>query len=211
MQIVCKHLTFTLLLLFIFGISCKSNDENSKMSYCYSDNVFGFYYNWYGNTEYDGKEIHWAHHVIPQNNNQNAIEIIPGKTNLSSNFYPQLRNYSSNDPVIIAKHMKMFARARIGIVAVTWWGNHDIGSPIFEEVSINIGNGKKFIIEAKNVSSQNKYIQSANLNGKLYDKTWIEHSDIAKGGKLTFIMGPRSKKWGSSRASRAPSMSKPLN
>ncbi|MEN6323640.1 MAG: GH92 family glycosyl hydrolase [Proteiniphilum sp.] len=87
----------------------------------------------------------------------------------------------------------------------------DIGSPIFEEVIIRVGEGKKFIIEAKNVSQQNKYIQSAELNGKSYDKTWIGHSDIIKGGKLTFIMGPRpNKKWGSSLDSRAPSMSKPL-
>lgn len=87
----------------------------------------------------------------------------------------------------------------------------DIGSPIFEEVIINVGEGKKFIIEAENVSQQNKYIQSAELNGKPHDKTWIEHSDIVKGGKLVFIMGPRpNKSWGSSRDSRAPSMSKPL-
>lgn len=87
----------------------------------------------------------------------------------------------------------------------------DIGSPIFEEVIIHVGEGKKFIIEAKNVSQQNKYIQSAELNGKSYDKTWIGHSDIIKGGKLTFIMGPRpNKSWGSSRDSRAPSMSEPL-
>ena len=26
--------------------------------------VFGFYYNWYGNTEVNGKEVHWGHGVI---------------------------------------------------------------------------------------------------------------------------------------------------
>lgn len=87
----------------------------------------------------------------------------------------------------------------------------DIGSPIFEEVIINVGEGKKFIIEAKNVSQQNKYIQSAELNGQPHDKAWIKHSDIVKGGKLVFIMGPRpNKSWGSSPEMRPPSMSKPL-
>ena len=46
----------------------------------------------------------------------------------------------------------------------------DIGSPIFEETTINVGAGKTFIIEAKNVSAQNKYIQSAKLNGTPLNK-----------------------------------------
>ncbi|MCP9611394.1 GH92 family glycosyl hydrolase [Coprobacter tertius] len=88
----------------------------------------------------------------------------------------------------------------------------DIGSPVFDEVSINVGNGKTFVIEAKNVSAQNKYIQSATLNGKPFDQTWINHSDIVKGGKLVFEMGPRpNKQWGSSPEAAAPSMSAPEN
>ena len=88
---------------------------------------------------------------------------------------------------------------------------YDIGSPIFDEVTINVGNGKEFIIEAKNVSAQNKYIQSATLNGEKYDKPWIEHADMVKGGKIVFQMGPRpNKSWGSSRDVRPPSMSKPI-
>ena len=84
----------------------------------------------------------------------------------------------------------------------------DIGSPIFEEVIINVGNGKQFIIEAKNVSNQNKYIQSATLNGKPYNQSWINHSDMVQGGKMAYQMGPRpNKSWASSRNVRPPSMS----
>ena len=87
----------------------------------------------------------------------------------------------------------------------------DICSPIFEEVSINVGNGKTFVIEAKNTSSQNKYIQSATLNGKPFDKLWIGHADIVQGGKLVFQMGSRpNKNWGVSSGAAAPSMSVPL-
>lgn len=88
---------------------------------------------------------------------------------------------------------------------------YDIGSPIFEEVTINVGNGKTFVIEAKDVSAKNKYIQSATLNGKSWEKTYIYHSDVAAGGKLVFQMGPRpNKAWGSSPDAAAPSMSAPL-
>ena len=86
----------------------------------------------------------------------------------------------------------------------------DIGSPIFEEAIINVGNGKEFVIEAKNVSAQNKYIQSATLNGKPHHQAWINHSDIVQGGKLVFQMGPRpNKNWGSSPDVAPPSMSVP--
>jgi predicted alpha-1,2-mannosidase len=72
-----------------------------------------------------------------------------------------------------------------------------IGSPLFEEVKINLENGKTFIIKAKNNSSKNIYIQSAKLNGKDYTKSFISHEDIMGGGELIFEMGAEpNKNWG---------------
>lgn len=72
-----------------------------------------------------------------------------------------------------------------------------IGSPLFPYVKIDVGNGKYFEIEAANATEDNKYIQSATLNGKNLDKAWFSHSDIANGGKLTLVMGSKaSKTWG---------------
>jgi putative alpha-1,2-mannosidase len=87
----------------------------------------------------------------------------------------------------------------------------DIGSPIFEEITIKVGATKSFVIEANNVSAQNKYIQSANLNGVPLNKPWIHNADVVKGGKLLLEMGPRpNKNWGSSPDAAAPSMSAPF-
>ena len=87
----------------------------------------------------------------------------------------------------------------------------DLCSPIFDEVIINVGDGKEFVIEAKNTSIQNKYIQSATLNGKPLNQAWINHSDIVAGGKLVFQMGSRpNKNWASSPEVAPPSMSKPI-
>lgn len=73
---------------------------------------------------------------------------------------------------------------------------YTIGSPMFEKVLINIGNGNKFEIIAHNYSPQNKYIQSAKLNGKEWNESWIEHKDLANGGKLEFVMGDKpNKNW----------------
>src|SRR5690606_3012442 len=64
-----------------------------------------------------------------------------------------------------------------------------IGSPVFEKATITLENGKRFVIRADNNSSENVYIQSARLNGKLYDKNFIHYLDIINGGEMEFVMG----------------------
>ena len=84
-----------------------------------------------------------------------------------------------------------------------------IGSPIFKKSTIKLGNNKTFVIEARNVSAQNKYVQSATLNGEPLNRSWFEHSTLVKGGTLILNMGPRpNKQWGSSPEAVPPSMSK---
>ncbi len=85
---------------------------------------------------------------------------------------------------------------------------YEIGSPIFERTTIRLGNGRLFKIEAHHVSAQNKYIQSAQLNGKRLDRAWFRHADIADGGTLVLEMGPRpNMTWGSAPKDAPPSMS----
>lgn len=75
---------------------------------------------------------------------------------------------------------------------------YNIGSPMLPYVKIRLGNGKVFEIEARNCSEDNKYIQSATLNGKEWNKPWFSHSDIINGGKLVLIMGAKANlQWGS--------------
>ena len=76
-------------------------------------------------------------------------------------------------------------------------GNYEIGSPLFEKTTITISNDKLFIIEAEYVSDKNIYIQSATLNGSDFNKTFISHEQILKGGTLKFVMGPEpNRNWG---------------
>jgi len=88
---------------------------------------------------------------------------------------------------------------------------YSIGSPEFSKVTIHLdktyNDGKQFVIEAKNNSKVNKYIQSATLNGKPLNKPWFVHADIKSGGTLIFIMGSQSNKsWGSGKEAAPPSM-----
>ena len=84
-----------------------------------------------------------------------------------------------------------------------------IGSPLFGHAIIDLGNGKTFTVEARNNSHENKYIQSATLNGKPLKKTWLSHKEITDGGIVSFEMGPEpNKNWGSGPEDAPPSMSK---
>ncbi|MBN2651185.1 MAG: GH92 family glycosyl hydrolase, partial [Spirochaetales bacterium] len=64
-----------------------------------------------------------------------------------------------------------------------------IGSPIFDEVVINLSNGKKLTIVALNNSEDNCYIQQLKLNGKDITTPFISHQQILEGGILEFVMG----------------------
>jgi putative alpha-1,2-mannosidase len=46
------------------------------------------------------------------------------------------------------------------------------------------------------------YIQSAKLNGKHYDKSYIDYRDIIAGGTLELVMGSKPSKWGTSKKAR---------
>ena len=86
---------------------------------------------------------------------------------------------------------------------------YNIGSPLFTEAKVTLNNGKVFEIEAQNASDENKYIQSATLNGKEWNKPWFSHDDIKDGGKLILIMGNRpNKSWGSANDAVPPSAEK---
>jgi predicted alpha-1,2-mannosidase len=89
---------------------------------------------------------------------------------------------------------------------------YEIGSPIFEKSVIRLANGKQFTIVAHHASARNKYIQSAQLNGKPLDRPWFRHSDIANGGTLILEMAADpNMKWGSAAEDAPPSMTGTLS
>ena len=81
-------------------------------------------------------------------------------------------------------------------------GKYVFGTPLFPEVKMQVGNGKTFTIKAKDVSSENIYIQSARLNGRPYTKSYILYDDIVRGGTLEFIMGPQPSGFGTKQKDR---------
>ena len=67
-------------------------------------------------------------------------------------------------------------------------GEYVMGSPLFNEISLELENGKSFVIRAAGNSSENAFIQSAEMNGKVFTKNYITHSELINGGELNLKM-----------------------
>ncbi|MEO8469629.1 MAG: alpha-mannosidase [Chloroflexota bacterium] len=75
-----------------------------------SDRVTAFYYGWYGTPAIDGRWRHW-----PQGGHTPPDDI-------GAAFMPAIGPYSSHDPAVLAVHMQELVAARVGTIAVSWWG-----------------------------------------------------------------------------------------
>ena len=91
-----------------------------------------------------------------------------------------------------------YVLSAMGIYPVTPGSDvYAIGSPIFPEATINLENGKTFVIQASHASIENKYIQAATLNGEPLTRSFLQHGEIMAGGTLHFFMGSTpNKEWG---------------
>ncbi|NJN26413.1 MAG: glycoside hydrolase family 92 protein [Cyclobacteriaceae bacterium] len=71
-----------------------------------------------------------------------------------------------------------------------------IGAPSFESATLHLDNGNQLKIKANQVSPENHFIQSATLNGQAFDRAWLSHEEILRGGVLIFEMGSTpNKEW----------------
>ena len=81
---------------------------------------------------------------------------------------------------------------------------YTIGSPELTHAAITLPGGARFVVRAPGNSEANHYVQSATLNGKPLQRSWLRHKEITAGGELVLQMGPKpNKSWGS-RAVDAP-------
>ena len=75
----------------------------------------------------------------------------------------------------------------MGIYPVSPGNNmYNFGTPWFKKMSIKLENGKQIHISAPNQSKENYYLKVISLNGKNYDKLFINFEDLANGANLKF-------------------------
>jgi len=69
-------------------------------------------------------------------------------------------------------------------------------SPMFDEVELTVPGGT-FVIRAEGAGDGLRYIKSAKLNGREYNKAFLTHADLTAGGELVLEMSDRpNKSWG---------------
>jgi len=69
-------------------------------------------------------------------------------------------------------------------------GYYEIGSPLVKRATINLENGKKFIITREG-EERSIFIDHIELNGKPHNKLSLDHSVLMKGGQIKFSMSDK--------------------
>ena len=63
-----------------------------------------------------------------------------------------------------------------------------VGSPLFRKAVIHLENGNTIEIDAPENSSENRYVGKMAIDGKPYDKTFLNYSGLVKGARIRFDM-----------------------
>lgn len=71
---------------------------------------------------------------------------------------------------------------------------YSIGRPLFEQLTLNLPEGKQLSIVAENFAPGNDYVEEVFLNGKPLIEPFITHNQFTAGGELRFRMSPTPKK-----------------
>ena len=64
-----------------------------------------------------------------------------------------------------------------------------LGAPYLPYLKLTLPNGNVLEIKAPGVSDRNRYVRSFTIDGRKYDKLYVTHEDILKGGVWEFRMG----------------------
>ena len=70
-------------------------------------------------------------------------------------------------------------------------GHYELGSPLFEHVTIPQPNGRIFRLTAHNLSEKNRYIESVKVDGKPYHRSYITWNQIRSGAHVELFMTSR--------------------
>ncbi|MGL4292694.1 MAG: GH92 family glycosyl hydrolase [Bacteroidales bacterium] len=69
-----------------------------------------------------------------------------------------------------------------------------LGSPLFKKATVNLSNGKKIEITAPDNDKNKRFVSKMTLNGKQYDKNYLTHEALTKGGKIVYHMSEQPNK-----------------
>src|SRR5574344_503464 len=152
------------------------NDSSGKKN----DNASGFI----------GQYVHGnepSHHIaylydyagLPRKTQQRVAQIMRTMYNTSSS------GYAGNDDC--GEMSAWYVFSAMGFYPVNPASNeYAIGTPLFDKCIIHLSNGNSFSIISKHKTPEHIFIKSIKLNGKFFNKSFIDYETMAKGGTMEF-------------------------
>jgi predicted alpha-1,2-mannosidase len=113
---------------------------------------------------------------------------------LAHSFLPDRHGLPGNDDA--GAMSSWYVLSAIGLYPNAGQPYYYVGSPIFEESRIDLGQGRSFMIRAPGTSDRNRYVRSARLNGEPLNRAWLSHDEVMRGGVLDLEMGAEPGNWG---------------
>ena len=77
-----------------------------------------------------------------------------------------------------------------------------LGTPYFTDMTLHLPQGRTLTIKAHDV--EHPYIGGMTLNGQSYDRNYLEHADLLKGGTIVYQMQPKPNRQRGTAADAAP-------
>jgi putative alpha-1,2-mannosidase len=82
-----------------------------------------------------------------------------------------------------------YVLSSLGLFPTAGSDRYELAAPLWTRAEIQMGT-RRLVILAENAGHKNDYVKRVSLNGKLLDRWWIKHAEIAAGGLLRFEMSP---------------------
>ncbi|GJM63376.1 GH92 family glycosyl hydrolase [Persicobacter diffluens] len=70
-------------------------------------------------------------------------------------------------------------------------GEYVFGSPLVEQASVQLPNGKAFSVKKTKTGEKNTFLQEIRLNGERMDRNALKHSELMAGGSIEYVMGDK--------------------
>ncbi len=175
--------------------------DNSKLDYSHAEDIAGLI----------GQYIHGnepSHHVAylydfagaPWRTQERLAQIV------ASQYKPTPDGLAGNDDLGQMSAWLVFTA--LGFYPVAPGSNeYVIGRPFVDRATLNLPDGKSFVVVADGLSATNRYIAAVTLNGVPLARSYLRDAELRAGGELRFTMAATPNKgWATGRAARPFSM-----
>jgi predicted alpha-1,2-mannosidase len=171
--------------------------DNSKIDYSHAEDIAGLIGQYiHGNEPSHHVAYLYAYAGAPWRTQERLAQIV------ASQYKPTPDGLAGNDDLGQMSAWLLFTAMGFYPVA-PGSGEYVLGRPFADRTVLHLPNGKRFTIEAPELSATNRYVGSVTLNGAALDRSFVRHSEIVAGGVLRFTMAAKpNTAWGNAAAAR---------